>query len=148
MLCLVTELYLTLCDSLDCSLLGSSLHGDSPGKNTGVGCHALLQGIFPTQRSNPSLLHCRWINNSDSPTKPMWTITWKIILNILSLSIKKVESTFHILVVWNISSKNAIILFFFSTYSVVIGEQLWITEVYKSVQIMCFIWAIILARRL
>ena len=29
---------------------------DSPGKNTGVGCHALLQGIFPTQGSNPSLL--------------------------------------------------------------------------------------------
>jgi len=29
---------------------------DSPGKNTEVGCHAfLLQGIFPTQRSNPSL---------------------------------------------------------------------------------------------
>ena len=32
---------------------------DSPGKNTGVGCHALLQGIFPTQGSNPSLLHWR-----------------------------------------------------------------------------------------
>ena len=32
---------------------------DSPGKNTGVGCHFLLQGIFPTQGSNPGLLHCR-----------------------------------------------------------------------------------------
>ena len=30
---------------------------NSPGKNTGVGCHALLQGIFPTQRSNARLLH-------------------------------------------------------------------------------------------
>ena len=30
---------------------------ESPGKNTGVGCHALLQGIFPTQGSNPCLLH-------------------------------------------------------------------------------------------
>ena len=30
---------------------------DFSGKNTGVDCHALLQGIFPTQRSNPSLLH-------------------------------------------------------------------------------------------
>ena len=30
---------------------------DLPGKNTGVGCHFLLQGIFPTQGSNPSLLH-------------------------------------------------------------------------------------------
>ena len=31
------------------------------GKNTGVGCHALLQGIFETQGSNPGLLHCRQI---------------------------------------------------------------------------------------
>ena len=30
---------------------------NSPSKNTGVGCHALLQGIFPTQESNPGLLH-------------------------------------------------------------------------------------------
>ena len=30
--------------------------GDSPGKNTGVGCHVLLQGIFQTQGSNPHLL--------------------------------------------------------------------------------------------
>ena len=30
-------------------------------KNTGVGCHALLQGIFPTQGSNPHVLNCRWI---------------------------------------------------------------------------------------
>ena len=34
---------------------------DSPGKNTGVGCHALLQGTFPTQGSNPGLLHGRRI---------------------------------------------------------------------------------------
>ena len=32
---------------------------DFPGKNAGVGCHALLQGIFPTQGSKPGLLHCR-----------------------------------------------------------------------------------------
>ena len=41
--------------SMDCSLPGSSDHGDSPGKNTGVGCCAFLQGIFPTQGSNLSL---------------------------------------------------------------------------------------------
>ena len=34
---------------------------ESPGKNTGVGCHAFLRGIFPTQGSNPGLPHCRWI---------------------------------------------------------------------------------------
>ena len=33
---------------------------DIPGKDTGVGCHSLLQGIFPTQGSNSHLLHCRW----------------------------------------------------------------------------------------
>ena len=32
---------------------------DFPGKSSGVGCHFLLQGIFPTQGSNPGLLHCR-----------------------------------------------------------------------------------------
>ena len=46
---------------MDCSLPGSSVHGDSPSKSTGVGCHARLQGIFPTQGSNPVLLHCRKI---------------------------------------------------------------------------------------
>ena len=35
---------------------GSSAHGDSPGTNIGVGCHAFLQGIFPTQGSNLRLL--------------------------------------------------------------------------------------------
>ena len=34
---------------------------NSPGQNTEVGCCSLLQGIFPTQGSNPGLLHCRWI---------------------------------------------------------------------------------------
>ena len=40
---------------------GSSAHGTSPDKNTGEGCHSLLQGIFPTQGSNLGLLHCRQI---------------------------------------------------------------------------------------
>ena len=37
---------------------GSSVHGDSPGRNSGVGFYALLQGIFPSQGSNPGLPHC------------------------------------------------------------------------------------------
>ena len=49
----------TLCDPTDCSPPGSSVHGDSPGKNAGVGCHALFQGIFPTQGCSPGLPHCR-----------------------------------------------------------------------------------------
>ena len=91
----------TLCDTIDCSPPGSSVHwgfsrqeywsglpfpspghlpdsrikpsspalqadslpSEPPGKskNTGVGCHSLLQGIFPSQGSNPALLHCRQI---------------------------------------------------------------------------------------
>ena len=51
----------TLCYPMDCSPPGSSVHEDYPGKNIGVGCHALLQGIFPTQELNWGLLHCRWI---------------------------------------------------------------------------------------
>ena len=46
---LVAQLCLTLCDPMDCSPPDSSVHGDSPGKNIGVGCHALLQEIFPTK---------------------------------------------------------------------------------------------------
>ena len=42
---------------MDCSPPGSSVHGVSPGKNTGEGYHFLLQGIFPTQGSNPGLPH-------------------------------------------------------------------------------------------
>ena len=49
----------TLCNPMDCRLPGSSIHGDSPGKNTRVHCHALFQGLFPTQGSNPALLNCR-----------------------------------------------------------------------------------------
>ena len=65
--CLVTNVQLRICLmniylsrenftlTLCCAMPGSSVHGDSPGKNTGVGCHALLQEIFPIQGSNPSL---------------------------------------------------------------------------------------------
>ena len=54
-----SESHSVMCDSL-------WLHGlyspwNSPGQNTGVGTLSLLQGIFPTQGSNPGLPHCRWI---------------------------------------------------------------------------------------
>ena len=58
---LVAQLCPALCNPMDYSLLGSSIHGGSPGKNTGVCCHALLQGIFPTEGSNPGLPHYRQI---------------------------------------------------------------------------------------
>ena len=59
--CLVAQSCLTLCSPMDYSPPGSSIHGDSPGKNAEVGCHALLQGIFPTQGSNLGLPCCRQI---------------------------------------------------------------------------------------
>ena len=60
---------------MECSPLGSSVHGDSPGKSTGVGCQS-LQGIFPTQRSNPGLLHCRQILYLQPPGKPSGDAVW------------------------------------------------------------------------
>ena len=58
----------TLCDSMDCSLPGSSLQGilppwDFPGKSTGVGCRFLLLGIILTQGLNPDLPHSRQMLN-------------------------------------------------------------------------------------
>ena len=63
--------YLTLCNHMDCSLLGYSPASvpclcpwDFLGKNSRVGCHSLLQGILPTQGQNQhllGLLHCRQI---------------------------------------------------------------------------------------
>ena len=61
----------TLCYPIDCSPLGSSVHGDSPGKNTGVGCYDLLQGIFPTQESNRGLPRCRRILY-------VWATSWSM----------------------------------------------------------------------
>ena len=55
---LVSQSCPTLCNPMRPRLL---CPWNSPGKNTGVGCHSQLQGIFPTQGPNPGLLHCRWI---------------------------------------------------------------------------------------
>ena len=49
---------------------GSSVHGNSPGKNIGMGCHALLQGIFLTQGLNPCLLHLLHWQEGSLPLAP------------------------------------------------------------------------------
>ena len=68
---------------------------NSPGQNTGVGSLSLLQGIFPTQGSNPGLLHCRRIlyqlSHKGSPIQTenrysYWLIVWSINSNIYSQS--------------------------------------------------------------
>ena len=68
------QLYPTLYNPMDCGPPGSSVHGDSAGKNSGVGCHALLQGIFPTQGSNPrlsGLLHGRRVLHQQRPRETL-----------------------------------------------------------------------------
>ena len=61
---LVTQLCPTLCDPMDCSPPGSSVHGDSLGKNAGVGCHALLQVavayVFPNTKALSALWYVGW----------------------------------------------------------------------------------------
>ena len=57
----VSQLCPTLCDSMDWLATRFFCPWNSPGENTGVGCHSLLQGIFPTWGLNPHLLRCRQI---------------------------------------------------------------------------------------
>ena len=78
---------LTLCDPMDCSLAGSSVHGDSTGKKPGGGCHSLLQGIFPIQGWNPGLLHCRQIlYHLSHQGSPVITIPRPILTKIKTLN--------------------------------------------------------------
>ena len=59
---LTVQLCLTLCDPMDSSLPGSCVHGILQARILKyLGCHVLLQGIFPTQGSKPGLPHCRQI---------------------------------------------------------------------------------------
>ena len=57
---------------MDCSPSGSSVHGDFPGKITGVGCHFLLQGIFSTQGSNACLLNTPILAGGFFTTTTTW----------------------------------------------------------------------------
>ena len=76
-LCLVAQSCPTLCDLMDCSLTDSSVHGDSPDKNIGAGCHTLLHGIFPTQGIEPKSLALQADSlPSEPPGKPMYGYTF------------------------------------------------------------------------
>ena len=67
----VTQSCPILCDPIDCSPPGSSVHGDPPGKNIGVGSDALLQRIFPTQGLNPGL---PTLQLDSLPSEPPWKL--------------------------------------------------------------------------
>ena len=63
-----------------CLTLGDPMAWDSPGRNTGVGCRFLLQRIFPTQGSNPGLLHCRQtLLLSEPPGAPKECCKWHLV---------------------------------------------------------------------
>ena len=86
--CLVAQLYLTL-HPHELQPARLLCPWDSPGENTGVGCHALLQEIFPTQGSNPGLPHCRqilyWLSHQGSPTLvalPVLTLAWYLVITV------------------------------------------------------------------
>ena len=79
-----------------CSVVSDSLqpHGlynpwNSLGQNTGVGGLSLLQGIFPTQESNPGLLNCRWIlyqlSHKRSPISHMSSSKWLLFTSLVTL---------------------------------------------------------------
>ena len=74
---------------MECCPPGSSIHEDSPGKNTGVDCHALLQGILQTQGSNPARSPPLQMDPLTSEL-PGCKMSWKLIVynfHILSASI-------------------------------------------------------------
>ena len=87
-------------DSLrPCGLLPTRLlcPWDSPGKSTGVGCHFLLQEIFPTQALNPGLLHCRQTlyhlsHKGSSPRSKCVLILWLQSRSIVILEPPKIKS--------------------------------------------------------
>ena len=85
----------TLCNPMDCSPPGSSGPWDSPGKNTCVDCHALLQGTFPTQGLNPCLLQLlHWQVDSLSlvpPGKAEWGVKRGGVLEMMEEEAKGVD---------------------------------------------------------
>ena len=93
---------LILCDPMDCSLPVSSVHGIFPGNNTGVGNHFLLQGIFPTQGSNPVLPHyrqtpyCLSRHRSEQEGYLVNTATCSLHMDLLSVISHQEEGIIHI----------------------------------------------------
>ena len=81
----VGQLYLTLCNPMDCSPPGSFIHGILQARILEMGCRVLLQGIFSTPGLNPGLLHCRQILYSlshqgrpnTSISKNIYVFLWK-----------------------------------------------------------------------
>ena len=79
-----------------CTLPGSSVHSLSPGKNTGVGCHSHLHGIFVTQGSNPGLSKYRQILYHLSQQEAPWPKRTKLKLSACHTTLTELALTsFH-----------------------------------------------------
>ena len=90
---------------------------DSPGKNTGEGCQSFLQGIFPTQGSNPGLLHCADSLASEPAGKPIQSLSnvqlsetpWTA-AHQASLSFTISQSLFRLMFIESVMPSNHLIL--------------------------------------
>ena len=99
---LITQSCLTLCNPMDCSLP----HSSCPGKNTGVGRHALLQGIFPTQGLNSGLPTLRAdFLPSEPPGKPIHTVVVQSLSHVRLLQSHGLQPT-RLLCPWDFPGKN------------------------------------------
>ena len=83
--------HVRLCDPMDCSLPGSSGYRIVTNKNTGAGCHFLLQGLFQTLRSNPPLLHFLHWQVDSLPVHHLKTLSYSI-----TISSNSKDFIFHI----------------------------------------------------
>ena len=80
----VTQSCPILCDPMDCSPPGSSVHGVFQARGLEVGCHFLLQGIFLTQGLNPGIPHCRQMLYPPSHQGSPWTLISLFLEHLLS----------------------------------------------------------------
>ena len=97
------QLCTTLCNAMDVQAARLLCPWDFPGKNIGVYCHALLQGIFSIQELNPSLLSLlHWLTSSlplAPPGKPYLSIPKKIFLQLIGLHLgEKIMGCFSFLI--------------------------------------------------
>ena len=95
--CLVAKSCAILCDPMDCSLPGSSVHGIFQARILQMGCHFILQGIFPTQGLNSHLLHWQadslLLSHQESPLLRCRNTLYILEANPYQISSRKLQDT-------------------------------------------------------
>ena len=111
---------------MGCSLPGSSVHRDPLAKNTGVGCHALLQRSLPNRGSNPGLQHCRWIlyllSYQGSPR-------WHVVQRKIPQKVTVIKTPRIILLICLQRKERGKMLVAFSPSLVLIWRYIWVIKV-------------------